>query len=295
VREEILGRSAENGNAAAVLALDADAAHPSVELLTQVLSLRGSVGEGQLGPLRRLARRIVDALAKELASVVRPALTGLALPRSTRRPRGPLDLRGTVQRNLRTARLTEGTWQLAPTELVFRTRAQRHVAWRVVLVVDVSGSMDASVIYSAIMASVLAAVPALATSFFAFSDDVLDLTHHVDDPLALLLGVRVGGGTNIAKGVRAARNSLTHPSRSLVVVISDFEEGGPLEPLLAELRALRDSGATVLGLAALDDGGAPRFHRMNAERIASLGIAVAALSPLELARWVGDHVRKSAR
>lgn len=111
---------------------------------------------------------------------------------------------------------------------MFRSRARRAADWRLILVTDVSGSMEASTVWAALTASVLAGVPTLSTHFLAFSTEVIDLTGQVEDPLSLLLEVSVGGGTHIAAGLRHARELVTVPSRTLVVVVSDFEEGYPL-------------------------------------------------------------------
>ena len=140
---------------------------------------------------------------------------------------------------------------------MFSTRSRKEADWRLILVVDVSGSMEASVIWSALTAAVLGGVPTLSTHFLAFSTEVIDLTDRVDDPLSLLLEVRVGGGTHIAAGLAHARSLVTVPSRTLVVVVSDFEEGYPLGGLLGEVRALAESGVHLLGCAALDDTGSP--------------------------------------
>jgi hypothetical protein len=112
----------------------------------------------------------------------------------------------------------------------------------------------------------------------------------VSDPLSLLLEVSVGGGTHIAKGLRHARSLVTVPSRTLVAVVSDFEEGYPLAGLLAEVRALAESGCTLLGCASLDDRGRPRYSVGVAGQVVAAGMPVAALSPLELARWVAEKV-----
>jgi Mg-chelatase subunit ChlD len=111
------------------------------------------------------------------------------------------------------------------------------------------------------------------------------------DPLALLLEVSVGGGTHIAKGLRYARSLITVPQRSIVIVVSDFEEGYSIDGLLGEVRALVEAGVTCLGLAALDDRGAPRYAVPIAEQVAGAGMPVAALTPMELARWIGAQIR----
>lgn len=292
VREEILGQAAGAGRAAAALHLDPESVRPSVELLEQVLSLKGGLAERDLHRLRALVQRIVEALVKALATRVRPALTGLVTARPTRRNVGPLDLRRTVTANLRTARRGEdGALAIVAERLYFRERAKRSLDWHVVLVVDVSGSMEASIIYSAVMAAILNGLPAVTAYFVAFNTEVMDLSSRVDDPLGLLLEIAVGGGTDIGRGVRYARSLLRVPQRSIVVVVSDFEEGASVPKLVAEVEALVTSGAKVLGLAALDDRGAPRYNPGIAKLVADAGAKVAALTPLELAQWVGEQIR----
>ncbi|MFF3448628.1 DUF5682 family protein [Streptomyces sp. NPDC002667] len=296
VREEVLARAADQGRSDVLVELDPASVRPSVDLLTSVLSLAGGMPEKQLAGLRPLVRRLVDELAKELATRMRPALTGLATPRPTRRPGGRLDLPRTLRANLaHTRRTPDGHTVVVPERPVFSTRSRKEADWRLILVVDVSGSMEASVIWSALTAAVLGGVPTLSTHFLAFSTNVIDLTDRVDDPLSLLLEVRVGGGTHIAAGLRHARSLVTVPSRTLVVVVSDFEEGYPLGGLLGEVRALASSGVHLMGCAALDDTGNPRYSVPVAQQLVAAGMPVAALSPLALARWVGDRLRGETR
>ncbi|MDH6612581.1 Mg-chelatase subunit ChlD [Streptomyces sp. SAI-208] len=296
VREEVLARAADLGRTDVLAELDPKAVRPSVDLLTSVLSLAGGMPEQQLAKLRPLVRRLVDELAKELATRLRPALTGLATPRPTHRPGGRIDLPRTLRANLaHTRRTDDGRALIVPERPVFSTRSRREADWRLVLVVDVSGSMEASVVWSALTAAVLGGVPTLSTHFLAFSTEVIDLTDRVDDPLSLLLEVRVGGGTHIAAGLAQARQQVTVPSRTLVVVVSDFEEGYPLGGLLGEVRALASSGVHLMGCAALDDTGTPRYSVPVAQQLVTAGMPVAALSPLALARWVGDRLRGENR
>ncbi|WP_460062078.1 vWA domain-containing protein [Streptomyces sp. YKOK-I1] len=291
IREEVLAAAAAEGRKDVLTELDASAVRPSVELLRTVLSHAGGLPEARLAALRPLVRRLVDALTRELATRLRPALHGTVLPRPSRRPGGGLDLPRTLRANLATARRgPDGTVRVVPEHPVFRTRARRAADWRLILVTDVSGSMEASTVWAALTASVLAGVPTLSTHFLAFSTEVMDLTGHVEDPLSLLLEVSVGGGTHIAAGLRHARELVSVPSRTLVVVVSDFEEGYPLGGLLAEVRALVGAGCHVLGCASLDDTGRPRYSTGVAGQLVSAGMPVAALSPLELARWVGEKI-----
>ncbi|MFH8385200.1 DUF5682 family protein [Kitasatospora sp. NPDC018058] len=293
VREEVLAAAVASGRTDVLEAIDPAAVRPSVELLRAVLDHAGGLPEARVARLRPLVRRLVDELSRELATRLRPALTGISVPRPSRRPGGGLDLDRTIRANLATARpAPDGSGTLiVPERPVFRTRARQANDWRLILVVDVSGSMEASTVWAALTASILAGVPSLSTHFVAFSTDVLDLTERVADPLSLLLEVRVGGGTSIATGLRYARELVTVPSRTLVAVVSDFEEGGPVTGLLAQTRALVDSGVHLLGCAALDDTGTARYSKAVAGQLVAAGMPVAALSPLELARWVGEKVR----
>ncbi|CAM5257888.1 vWA domain-containing protein [Streptomyces griseomycini] len=291
IREEVLAAAAASGRKDVLTELDADGVRPSVDLLRTVLRHAGGLPEARLAALRPLVRRLVDALTRQLATRLRPALHGTALPRPSRRPGGGLDLPRTLRANLATARRgPDGTVRVIPERPVFRTRGRRAADWRLILVTDVSGSMEASTVWAALTASVLAGVPTLSTHFLAFSTEVIDLTGHVEDPLSLLLEVSVGGGTHIAAGLRHARELVTVPSRTLVVVVSDFEEGHPLGGLLAEVRALVSAGCHVLGCASLDDTGRPRYSTGVAGQLVAAGMPVAALSPLELARWVGEKI-----
>ncbi|MEU9734888.1 DUF5682 family protein [Streptomyces sp. NPDC048002] len=291
VREEVLAAAAASGRSDVLSELDPDRVRPSVDLLRTVLRHAGGLPEARLAALRPLVKRLVEALTRELATRLRPALHGTALPRPSRRPGGGLDLPRTLRANLATARRgPDGRVVVIPERPVFRTRAKRAADWRLVLVTDVSGSMEASTVWAALTASVLAGVPTLSTHFLAFSTEVIDLTGHVEDPLSLLLEVSVGGGTHIAAGLRHARELVTVPSRTLVVVVSDFEEGYPLGGLLAEVRALVGAGCHVLGCASLDDAGRPRYSTGVAAQLVAAGMPVAALSPLELARWVGEKI-----
>ncbi|WP_406111848.1 DUF5682 family protein [Kitasatospora purpeofusca] len=312
IREEVLAAAVAHGRGDALEAIDPGAVRPSVDLLRTVLEHAGGLPEARLAALRPLVRRLVDELSRELATRLRPALTGISVPRPSRRPGGGLDLHRTIRANLATARpaapsagtdsggntgsntgsgTEPGRMVIVPERPVFRTRAKQASDWRLILVVDVSGSMESSTVWAALTASILAGVPSLSTHFVAFSTEVVDLTDRVTDPLGLLLEVRIGGGTHIAAGLKYARDLVTVPSRTLIAVVSDFEEGGPVGGLLAQTRALVDSGCHLLGCAALDDTGTARYSKAIASQLVAAGMPVAALSPLELARWVGEKVR----
>ena len=291
--EEIFGEAAQRGRGDVLERLDPDSVRPSVELLTTALSLVGALPEARLAKLRPLVARLTRELAEELAVRMRPALSALASAAPTRRPNGRLDLPRTLRANLRHVAAVDGRPQVVPVHPVFHATRARQVDWRLVLLVDVSGSMSQSVVYSALTAAVLAQSGCLSVDFLAFSSEVIDFSGRVDDPLSLLLEVEIGGGTDIAGAMRVARSRLRVPSRTLVVVVSDFEEFGSVDALVGEVEALRASGAVLLGCAALNDSGEGVYNAGVAARVAAAGMRVAALSPLDLARWVGAVVREA--
>ena len=292
VCEEVVAEAAASGRVTALEHLNPETVNPSVGLLEQVLSLRGALPERDLQLLRRLARAITEKLAQQLANRLRPALSGLSTTRPTRRRSPRLHFARTLQRNLDTAyRRDDGSIAIAPRQPVFRAPAKRQMDWHLIFVVDVSGSMEPSVIYSALTAAIFSSLPAIEVKFYVFSTSVIELTDAVDDPLSLLMEVNVGGGTYIGLGLRAAREAVRNPSRTLVVLVSDFEEGVSVPEMLAEVKALSDSGCKLIGLAALDDQAKPRYHAGTAAAVAGVGMPVAAVSPERLAEWVGDQIR----
>lgn len=293
--QEIFGQAVARGRGDVVERLDPDSVRPSVDLLATALSLRGALPEARLARLRPLVARLVKELGAELAIRLRPALSGLATGRPTQHRTGNLDLDRTIRGNLRHVVPLDGRPQVVPVHPVFHAPMARDIDWHLIVLVDVSGSMSESVVYSALTAAILAESPALDVDFLAFSTEVLDFTGHVHDPLSLLLEVSVGGGTDIASALRVARSRVRVPARTLLVLISDFEEFGSDAPLLAEVEALATSGVTLLGCAALNDTGTGVYNAGIAARVAGAGMRVAAVSPLDLARWVGAVIREGSR
>ena len=289
--EEILTQAAQAGRADVLESLDPAEVRPSVELLATALSLVGSLPEARLARLRPLVARLVRELTQALAVRLRPALTGLSGARPTRRHVGRLDLPRTLRANLRHVVPLDGRAQVVPVHPVFRQPVAKEADWHLIVVVDVSGSMSRSVVFSALTAAVLTGVPCLEVSFLAFSTEVIDFSGYVDDPLALLLEVRVGGGTDIAGAMGVARSRVRVPGRTLCVLVSDFEEGGPVAPLLEQVGAMHAAGVHLAGCAALDDAGVAAYNVGTARQLAAAGMRVAVLSPLDLARWVGEVVR----
>lgn len=77
--------------------------------------------------------------------------------------------------------------------------------------IDQSGSMMDSIMYAAVCASILAALPSVETHLVIFDTQVVDLSHLAHDPVEVLLTVQLGGGTYIGQAMRyCAQKSNNH-------------------------------------------------------------------------------------
>ena len=174
----------------------------------------------------------------------------------------------------------------------FNSRIKRQSEqWQLVLLVDQSGSMVDSVIHSAVMAACLWQLPGIRTHLVAFDTSVVDLTADVADPVELLMKVQLGGGTNIASAVEYGRQLIEQPAKSVIILVSDFYEGGSSSLLTHQVKKCVQSGIKVLGLAALDSTATPCYDRDTAQALVNVGAQIAAMTPGELASWLAENLQ----
>jgi uncharacterized protein with von Willebrand factor type A (vWA) domain len=242
-------------------------------------------------PIREIVRKIIEDLRRRLESEITRAFSGVRnrFRRSQQKRLANFDIRATVRANLR-------TWQpdrraIIAERLHFTSRQRRQMPWTVILCVDQSGSMLGSLIHATVLASILAELPAMATKLVVFDTSVVDLSDRVDDPVSLLLSVQLGGGTDIGRAVTYCEGLITQPSRTVLALISDFEEGASPAALVRAVRRLAEARVTLIGLAALGDGGEPVFDRAMAARLAEVGMAVGAMTPDRFAEWLCGIIR----
>jgi Mg-chelatase subunit ChlD len=259
---------------------------PSAELLAAVLALKGQMRGPVLAEARRLVDRVVEEVKRKLEREVLSVLAGrLNLFRKTRhKVARNFDARGTVRRNLK-------NWDPLRKKLVvedplFFNRVRRHLPWEVVLCVDQSGSMADSVIHFAVMAGILAGLPAVRVRLVVFDTNIVDLSGYASDPVEVLMSVQLGGGTDIGRAVRYCEQLVSQPRRTILVLVTDFCEGADPRELVAAVRRLRGAGMRLLGLAALDAHAAPFYDVQTAGRLAAEGMEIAALTPEKLAHWL---------
>ena len=261
----------------------------SPELGAALLRIKGTISPALADGLRTLIARIVSDVLERLRRPMTTALTG-ARQRHRRSPHASsrnFDWRRTIAANLGHA--DPRTGRLLVEEVRFMSRQRRHnVAWDIIIVVDQSASMSSSLLHSAVMASILAALPGMSVRLILFDTSVVDVSHLVHDPVEILMTSQLGGGTDIANAVGYAAAQVTQPTRTVLALVSDFEEGGSVSSLVTRVRGLADSGVTMLGLASLTDDGAPCFDRTVADKLAAVGMRIAAMTPDRFADWLAE-------
>lgn len=267
-------------------------AEPSETLLKAILRTKHLMNPQVLQLARDLVRKSIAALLEKLARPVQSPFWGTLnrQKRSFLKVAKNFDPKTTVERNLKHYNLEHK--RLSIQNPYFSSRLRRQVdRWQIIIVVDESGSMLNSVIHSALTASIFFGIPSLKPHLILFDTSVVDVTDYCTDPVETLMKVQLGGGTNIGQALQYAASLITNPRKTIVVLITDFYEGGSTNQLLTVTRQLVESGVNLLGLAALDEQAHPQYDRELAQRMVNLGASVAAMTPGELALWVAEKVR----
>ena len=255
------------------------AVQPDVHLVATLLSLGRVIPAKTKDTARKVVRQVVDELMRRLEEPMRSAVSG-ALDRSVRnrRPRmAEIDWPRTIRANLR-------HWQAAyrtiiPETLIGFGRKSRKTQREVILCIDQSGSMASSVVYSSIFGAVMASLPAVSTRLVVFDTAVVDMSEQLDDPVELLFGVQLGGGTDINRAVGYCQGLAREPRNTILVLISDLYEGGVEKQLLQRAAELVEAGVQFIALLALSDEGAPAYDRALAAKLAALGVPSFACTP----------------
>ncbi|QDV58176.1 VWA domain-containing protein [Rosistilla oblonga] len=265
---------------------------PNVQLVGTLLSLGGQIPERTKETARMVVRAVADKIKLTLEQRIRQAVQG-ALNRNEHSPiphANSIDWKWTIGRNLKNYNAQLG--RLIPERVYFYSRAQRTNNWTVIVDMDQSGSMADSVVYGAVTGSIFASLPALKTHVVAFDTEVVDLTETCgDDPVDMLFGVQLGGGTDINKSVAYCEQFITEPSETLFILLTDLFEGGNQAQLVRRLGEMVESGVRVLCLLALSDSGTPCFDEALARRLSALGIPCFACTPDRLPELVEGTLR----
>ena len=275
---------------------------PDVHLVATLMELGKLIPEKTKDTARRVVEKVVEELMAKLEQKTIAALTG-ALNRSSRnrRPRhNEIDWNTTIRKNLKHYQPEYKT--IIPEVRIGYGRKSRRSLKDIVLCLDQSGSMGTSVVYSGIFGAVMASLPNVKTQMVVFDTQVADLTEDLKDPVDLLFGVQLGGGTDINLALQYCQQIIRQPDDTILVLITDLYEGGHLAEMRKRAVALVESGVQVICLLALNDDGSPSFDAQNAQFFAKHEIPVFACTPdmfpdlmaaaiqkKDLFQWAGDN------
>jgi len=274
---------------------------PDVHLVATLMTLSRVIPDKTKDTARQVVRKVVDALLKKLTQPTQQAITG-SLNRSTRNRRPKhheINWHATIQKNLKHY---QPEYKTIIPEIKIGYGRKRTSLKDVVLCLDQSGSMGTSVVYSGIFGSVMASIPAIKTKMIVFDTAVADLTEELADPVDLLFGVQLGGGTDINAALTYCQQIITKPFDTVLVLITDLYEGGDNAGMQKRAVELTAAGVQVIVLLALNDDGAPAYDHGNAQFLSNLGIPVfactpdkfpdlmaAALSKQDIAQWAAKE------
>lgn len=278
---------------------------PDVHLVATLMSLSRVIPEKNKEMARQVVRKVVDELLRKLSAPTQQAVTG-ALNRSARRrnPRyNEIDWKTTITKNLKNY---QPEYKTIIPEVRIGYGRKRKAMKDIILCLDQSGSMGTSVIYSGIFGSVLASIPAVSTRMVVFDTAVVDLTDDLQDPVDLLFGVQLGGGTDIARALTYCQGVITRPQDTVLVLVTDLYEGGDDREMRKKFVSLVNSGVQLIVLPALNDDGAPSYDKSHAEFLANIGVPTfactpdkfpdlmaAALSKQDIGMWISQNIKST--
>ncbi|WP_040949036.1 VWA domain-containing protein [Gorillibacterium massiliense] len=256
---------------------------PDIGMVATLMSLSGQIPERTKETARALVREVVDEIVRRLANELTRAVTG-ALNRRRHSPLPSLtglDWDKTIRTNLK--HYDTERKLIIPEKVYFFDRARKSKEWTVILDIDQSGSMASSVIYASIAGSIFASMPSLHTHVVAFDTEVVDLSEACEnDPVDLLFGIQLGGGTDINKSVAYCESFVTEPKKTIFLLISDLYEGGNRTEMIRRLREMHESGVRTICLLALSDDGIPSYDEEVARKLSQFGIPCFGCSPDKL-------------
>lgn len=251
---------------------------PDVHLVATLMSLSRTIPEKNKETARQVVRKVVDELLQKLSAPTQQAVTG-ALNRSSRRrnPRyNEIDWKTTITKNLKNY---QPEYKTIIPEIRIGYGRKRKSLKDIILCLDQSGSMGTSVVYSGIFGAVLASLPAVNTRMVVFDTAVVDLTEDLQDPVDLLFGVQLGGGTDIARALTYCQEIISRPLDTVLVLVTDLYEGGVVREMYKRFVELVNSGVQLIVLPALNDDGAPAYDKTHAAFLAELGVPTFACTP----------------
>lgn len=263
---------------------------PNTDLLKTILQFKHLMKNDVIIEAKKIIKKVVDELCEKLQTEIRKSLLGKInrnMPSNVKSMRN-LDIKRTIRRNMKNYDVENR--QIVLKDIYFNSRVKRFNQWNIIIAVDESGSMLDSVIYSAVMAGIFAKLPMIDTKLVIFDTSVVDLSGYIDDPVEVLMGMQLGGGTDIGKALSYCESLCNNPHQTIFVTVTDLYEGGSTQVLLKTCADIIASGSKMVFLTALDRDANPAYDKNMGQKLADMGAFVGAMTPEQLGDYIGKMI-----
>ena len=251
---------------------------PDVHLVATLAQLSSVIPERSRATARAVVAKVARQVEERIADRLHQSVLG-ALNRASRtsRPRpGDIDWNRTIAANLKNYLPEHRT--VVPERLIGYGRRHLGVQREFAICLDQSGSMATSVVYASIMAGVMASLRTLRTSLVAYSTDIADLTEALADPVDVIFGAQLGGGTDTSPALEYCRRTITRPSAAVLLLISDLYDSDP-KRMLGHIARIQADGVRVVVLLTLSDDGLPFYNHDVAASLGDMGVPAFGCTP----------------
>ena len=266
---------------------------PNMELLKNILTFRDMMGSNVKKLAYSIVRDIVEKLKRKMEQDIKKVFYGKKLPNSYTTHKKifkNLDVKKTIRHNLKNYNTQNNT--IFVDKLYFNNNIRNYNPWHIIILIDESGSMLDSVIYSSIMASIFANLPYLSVKLIIFDTSIVDLTDYIKDPVDTLLKVQLGGGTDIVNALEYAKKITAFPEKTIYLLISDLEDSNDYKYMHKSVKGIIEARSKIFILTALDYDCNESYNKNAAQKLSKLGAKVAAITPNKLAEYVNDIITK---
>lgn len=263
---------------------------PNIELLKNILTFKDMMSQNVKKLAYDIVKKTLEEIKNKMEVEIKRVFYGKKLPNSntTNKIFKNLDIKKTIRYNLKNYDIKNKT--IFTDKLFFNQNIKKYNPYNIIILIDESGSMLDSVIYSSIMASIFANIPYLSIKLIIFDISVVDLSEHIKEPIDILFKVQLGGGTNIAQALEYAKKITVAPDKTIVLLISDLFDSNDYKLMYKNANDIIESGSKLIVLTALDYNANSIYDKEAARYFSKIGAKVGALTPSKLSKWISDII-----
>ena len=263
---------------------------PNIELLKNILTFKDMMSQNVKKLAYDIVKKTLEEIKNKMEVEIKKVFYGKKLPNSntTNKIFKNLDIKKTIRYNLKNYDIKNKT--IFTDKLFFNQNIKKYNPYNIIILIDESGSMLDSVIYSTIMASIFANLPYLSIKLVIFDISVVDLSEHIKEPIDILFKVQLGGGTNIAQALEYAKKITFAPDKTIVLLISDLFDSNDYKLMYKNANDIIESGSKLIILTALDYNANSIYDKEAARYFSKIGTKVGALTPSKLSKWISDII-----